>query len=192
MNEASVDVDLSSQLVMLCAATRPTRRPDLQIRRHLLLAIVVAALAAAACSPTQPTPKLTASAEPTVTASAEPTPESSAVALEPTIDCHTSAWTPPPNIGPITLTCENAVAAAKAVLGPDPSVTSIEFRFGQWCPPDRPCLAIAVLNGGYVIFHRKTGADLVVIVRADKNGKVTAANPVLIVDRGASQSDHPG
>jgi hypothetical protein len=193
MNGASVDLDVPSHL-MLCAATRTTRRPDVQIRRDLLLvAVVAAALAAAACSPTQPTPKPTASAEPTVTASAEPTPEPSAVALEPTVNCQAPAWTPPPNpnIGPITLTCENAVAAARAVVGPDPAVTSIEFYRGHWCQPDRPCLAIAVLNGGYVIFRRPTVVDLVVVVRADKDGKVTAEKPVPIMDPGASQSDHP-
>jgi hypothetical protein len=159
--------------------------------RQLLVAVVVAALAAATCSPTQPTPKPTASAEPTATASAEPTPEPTAVAREPTVSCQAPAWTPPPNIGPITLTCENAVAAAKAVVGPDPGVTSIEFYRGHWCQPDMPCLAIAVLNGGYVIFRRPSTSDLVVVVRADEDGKVTAERPVPIMGRGAWQADHP-
>ena len=81
----------------------------------------------------------------------------------------------------ITLTCENAVAAAKAVVGPDTTVTSIEFRWGMWCPPDRPCLMIALLNGGYVLFHRKSGLpDLVVVVRADDAGRVTASDATIV------------
>lgn len=92
----------------------------MQSRRDLLFALVVAVIAATGCSPTQQTLQPTASIEPVATASAGP----SGVALEPTIDCQTSVWIPPPNLGPITLTCANAVAAAKAVIGPDPLVTS--------------------------------------------------------------------
>jgi hypothetical protein len=160
-----------------------------ELRRHLLFAFVLASLAATACSPTQPTPKPTASAEPTVTASPLLTAEPSPVALEPTVNCAEGAWTPPPNIGPITLTCENAVAAARAVFGVDPAVTAIEFYRGLWCQPDAPCPAMAVLNGGYVIFRRPTQSDLVVVVKADKDGMVTADKPVPI--HGPSRTTPP-
>jgi hypothetical protein len=170
-------LDLSSQLVMLSGTTPSTRPPNLQLRNNLLFAFVIALLAATACSPTQPTPKPTASAEPTVTASPQPA-EPSPVAGKPTVNCPEPAWTPPPNIGPITLTCENAVAAARAVFGSDRAVTAIEFYRGLWCQPDAPCLAMAVLNGGYVIFRRPTQSDLVVVVKADKDGNVNADRPV--------------
>lgn len=149
-------------------------------RRHLLWALLVGALAATGCSTLQPTAAPTATTA--QTPSPEPTPAASAIAAEPAVVCPTSVWTPPPNIEPITLTCENAVAAAKAVVGPDPSVVKIEFRFGQWCPPGYACplAMVAVLNGGYVVFSRTGGRDLVVVVRADKAGKVTAANAVPI------------
>lgn len=78
----------------------------------------------------------------------------------------------------ITLTCENAVAAAMAVIGPDPSVVKIEFHFGSWCPPGYACVLIGFLNRGYVTFYRTGGRDLVVIVDADQAGKVTASKPV--------------
>lgn len=147
-------------------------------RRHFLFALVLASVAATACSPTQPTPKPIASDEPTP--SAQPTLEPSPVALEPTVNCPEPAWAPPPNIEPITLTCENGVAAAKAVFGAYPAVTAIEFHRGLWCQPDAACPAMAVLNGGYVIFRRPTMSDLVVVVRADKDAKVTADRPVPI------------
>ncbi len=54
----------------------------------------------------------------------------------------------------ITLTCENAVAAAKAVVGPDPAVAYIEFAFGSWCPPGT-FRALSLPNTGHVVFHRK-------------------------------------
>jgi hypothetical protein len=60
-------------------------------------------------------------------------------------------------------------------------VTSIEFKFGLWCPPDRPCLLMAVLNGGYVIFHREgPPPDLVVVVTADQAGAVTASRASIV------------
>ena len=81
----------------------------------------------------------------------------------------------------ITLTCENAVAAAKAVVGPDAAVRSIEFRFGSWCPPDYACVMMLVLNGGYVLFHREGALpDLVVVVRADQDGNVTASGASIV------------
>jgi hypothetical protein len=94
------------------------------------------------------------------------------------VECQTWIWNhaPGPSRIQITLNCENAVAAAKAVVGPDPAVTSIEFKFGLWCPADRLCPAMLVLNGGYVTFHREDPLrDLVVVVTADQAGKVTAS-----------------
>jgi hypothetical protein len=99
------------------------------------------------------------------------------------VDCQTWVWnhTPAPSHIQITLTCENAVAAAKAVVGPDTTVTSIEFKFGQWCPPGYPCLMMLRLNAGYVLFHRRSGLpDLVVIVAADQAGKVTASGASIV------------
>jgi hypothetical protein len=171
-------------LLTMLSGMRPGKRhPDLQRRRNLLFGFLVAALAATGCSTLRPTPTPTGAAEPTPTASAQPTPGPSAVAAEPTVLCQTWIWnhTPEPWDIQITLTCENAVAAAKAVVGPDRAVTSIEFRFGTWCPPDHPCLLMAVLNGGYVIFHREGPLpDLVVIVRADQAGKVTASDASIV------------
>ena len=169
---------------MLTVMTPRKEHSDVQRRRTLLGALLVAALVAAGCSTQLPTPAPTGAAEPT--ASTQSTPAPSAVAAEPKVVCPTPTETYPPaspNPTPrflITLTCENAVAAAKAVVGPDTTVTSIEFRFGQWCPAGQPCLLIAVLNGGYVLFHRKSGLpDLVVVVRADEAGKVTASRAVI-------------
>jgi hypothetical protein len=77
----------------------------------------------------------------------------------------------------MTLTCDQAVAAAKARLGPDPAVYSIEFGYGAWCPPNRFCV-ISLPNSGHVVFHRKGGLpDILVMVSVDDAGKVTAAAP---------------
>jgi hypothetical protein len=118
-------------------------------------------------------------ATPTSSSAPATSPGPSASALEPTVTCQTwvSNHTPNPSGIQITLTCENAVAAAKAVVGPDPAVTSIDFKFGRWCPAGRPCLMMWVLNGGYVTFHREGPLpDLVVIVGANQAGKVTASD----------------
>jgi hypothetical protein len=77
----------------------------------------------------------------------------------------------------ITLTCENAIAAAWAAVGPDPAVASIDFHYGRWCPPGALCAA-TLPNQGYVIFHRSgQGRDVMVLVEADDAGKVTAHGP---------------
>jgi hypothetical protein len=108
----------------------------------------------------------------------------SPVAVEPTVTCpnEDSSATPRPEVH-ITLTCENAISAAKAALGPDPTVTAIEFHRGLWCPSDRPCLAMLLLNGGWVVFHRaRLMPNLVVVVTADQEGKVAASPPVVDPD----------
>jgi hypothetical protein len=74
----------------------------------------------------------------------------------------------------ITLTCGNAVAAARDLVGPDLGIAYIEFGFGWWCPPGFFC-AMSPPNVGHVIFHtRGRRPDIVVSVRADDAGRVTA------------------
>ena len=78
---------------------------------------------------------------------------------------------------PVTLTCEAAVAAAKAVVGPDPAITYIEFDYLRWCPPGFFC-AMSTFNDGHVIFHMNgQRPDIVVQVMADEAGRVTASSP---------------
>jgi hypothetical protein len=78
---------------------------------------------------------------------------------------------------PVALTCENAVAAAKAVVGPDPAIADIEFDYGRWCPPGYFCV-MSTMNDGHVIFHMKgVRPDILVSVVADEAGKVTTSNP---------------
>jgi hypothetical protein len=69
------------------------------------------------------------------------------------------------------------VAAAKAVVGPDPGIAYIEFDYRRWCPPGYFC-TYSGLNDGHVIFH-VTGQrpDILVTVVADKAGTVTASSP---------------
>lgn len=116
---------------------------------------------------------------PAVTASTSPTPI--VIADEPKIECdqNTSTWTRTDATGSqvpiiITLTCEAAVAAAKDLVGPDPAIAYIEFHFGFWCPPGAFC-AMSQPNTGHVIFHTKgRRSDILVSVKADDAGKVTA------------------
>ncbi len=104
-----------------------------------------------------------------------------AAAASPTVVCATESpsWTAVGADGSpvpvaVTLGCGQAVAAARALVGPDPSVVSIEFAFGRWCPPGAICSA-ARPNTGYVVFHRRVGlADLVVSVQSDASGNVSA------------------
>lgn len=93
--------------------------------------------------------------------------------------CATWAWNHTPAPVSITLTCENAVVAARAVVGPDAAVTSIEFYFGKWCPT--VCTMELRFNAGYVIFQRgDVLPDLVVVVTADHAGKVTASGASIV------------
>ena len=78
---------------------------------------------------------------------------------------------------PVTLTCENAVAAAKAVVAPDPAIAYIEFDYGRWCPPGFFCV-MSTMNDGHVIFHvNGLRPDILVQVVADEAGRVTASSP---------------
>ena len=75
------------------------------------------------------------------------------------------------------MTCENAIAAARALVGPDlAGPISIEFHWGGWCPPYARCAASGP-NTGHVIFRVKVpGPDILVSVKADEAGKVTASD----------------
>jgi hypothetical protein len=136
------------------------------------------------CGTTQPSVTFAPSpvaASPTVVASTVATP---VVADEPRVECepNTSIWTQMDANGsqvpiPITLTCENAVAAARRVVGPDPALAYIEFHYGGWCPPGARCAALGPSHG-YVIVHTKgLRSDVLVAVTADAAGKVTASDP---------------
>lgn len=93
---------------------------------------------------------------------------------------------------PVTLTCENAVAAAKAAVGPDPNIASIEFAYFFWCPPGAFCVA-STLNDGHVIFHMAGDRpDIVVDVRSDQAGSVTASKPELMPAPSAAASAEAG
>lgn len=142
----------------------------------LLLVIVVA------CGTPQPsaTPELL-TAVPSATFAVSPTPTMAAVE-EPKVECgqNTAAGTRTDANGSavplvITLTCENAVAAAKALVGPGQDIASIEFDYGYWLPPGAHTAGGATRpNTGHVIFHTN-GPDLLVSVKADDAGKVTAS-----------------
>lgn len=71
------------------------------------------------------------------------------------------------------------MAAARAVVGPDGAVATIEFYvgWGPLCGPGQFC-TLLLSNTGHVFFRRTGGLpDLVVRVTADKAGKVTASAP---------------
>jgi hypothetical protein len=135
------------------------------------------------------TPVPSVSAPPAPSTSASPAPPSSkppspspSTAAAPKVVCDTSA---PSSAGtddsgspiPITLTCENAVAAAKTVVGPDPAIAYIEFDYFRLCPPGMFCVWSG-MNDGHVIFHMKgRRPDILVNVVADKVGMVKASNP---------------
>jgi hypothetical protein len=153
------------------------------VRASGALAVLLAV--AAGCA----TPVPSVSAAPSASTSATPAPPSSnapspspSTAVAPEVVCDRSA---PTSAGtdqfgspiPVRLTCENAVAAAEAVVGPDPAIAYIEFDFGRWCPSGYFC-ALSTMNDGHVIFHVKgLRPDILVQVRADEAGKVTAASP---------------
>ena len=115
-------------------------------------------------------PSASTSASPALPSSNPPSPSPSTAAA-PKVVCGKGA-----PIGP-TLTCNNAVAAAEAVVGPDPAIAYIEFHFGRWCPPGFFCV-MSLPNTGYVIFHVKgLRSDILVTVVADEAGTVTASSP---------------
>jgi hypothetical protein len=73
---------------------------------------------------------------------------------------------------PVTLTCENAVAAAWFTIGEPPGVASVVFGFGAWCDFEPGCPALPP-NVGHVVFHFEGGSTVVASVRADDVGRVT-------------------
>ena len=76
------------------------------------------------------------------------------------------------------MTCANAVAAAMPLIQPKAAITSIAFRFGDYCPPGYFC-ALALPTRGYVVFDMADPLpDLRVAVAADDQGVVTAKPPV--------------
>ncbi len=159
------------------------------LRTGLLPAVLLAAFAAAGCATPQPSASAvppSATAVPAASAASSPSPSGSSVAVEPKVVCQpntTPVWAKTEANGSqvpivITLTCENAVAAAKTVVGPDPAVAYIEFTYGDFlCPPNTPCPALPP-NTGYVVFHRKgLLPELLVWVTADETGKAIASEP---------------
>jgi hypothetical protein len=76
---------------------------------------------------------------------------------------------------PTTLTCEKAVAAAWARVGPDRDIASIEFHYGSYCPSECP---LAGFDWGYVLVHPGNGRpDMLLRVHSDKAGNVSADGP---------------
>lgn len=137
-------------------------------------AVAVLSLLVAGCAAPSP------SAPPTQTAamSPSPSPTASPAAAKVVCDTNTSTWTTTNAAGSevplaITLTCEKAVAASKAVVPPDLAPVLIEFHFGRYCPPGMRCPA-PLPNRGFVIFRTDgSRADLLVSVSADAAGVVT-------------------
>ena len=133
-----------------------------------------------------PSATVTASPSPSPTPTPTParTPSPTAVAGQPTVVCdpESSIWTETDANGSevpirITLTCKSAVAAASELVGPDQGIAYVEFHYGRWCPPGAFC-ALSLPNQGYVIFHtRGLRPDVLVAVKADDAGKVTASDP---------------
>ena len=151
--------------------------------------VAVLALLSAACSPAPtnpppsqpgavtPSPATSLGATPSAPASPSATPSAAPVAAEPKVICEMPQKQPGS-----TLTCDAGVAAARAAVGPDPTVATIEFwnGWGPLCRPGQLC-ALLLSNTGHVFFRRTGGLpDLVVRVTADKAGKVTASAPTPI------------
>ncbi len=160
----------------------------MNVIRPGLAGLVILALAAG-CGFPQPSAQAaspsqfaagTAAVQPTVPPSPAPSPTSSlsGAARWPRVTCAPPASVPPS----WTLMCASAVAAAEALVGPDPGTASIEFGYGPWCPPAAQapkCPGLELPNTGWVAFHRLTldpSAVLwVVAVQADAAGRVTAS-----------------
>ena len=97
-------------------------------------------------------------------------PSPSAVA-SPAVVCDGSRFQPPP-----TLTCGPAILAAEAALGrAHPGIVREEFRWGDLCPPDAPCVP-PTGSAGVVIFDFATGQPLFVYLSAEAGG-VVASSP---------------
>jgi hypothetical protein len=79
----------------------------------------------------------------------------------------------------VTLTCQNAVAAAAAVLPAQHlPILSVEFHFGSYCPPGGFC-PFADAQHGYLVFvtgSRGLQPGIWVRVTADAGGTVRVTN----------------
>ena len=102
----------------------------------------------------------------------------------PTVSCDPpGTWTTRDTAGSevpvlITLTCDKAVEAAWARLGPDPAIAAIEFHYYDYSPPGRPRGSPTDPNVGHVIFHPADGRpDMLFPVRSDGAGNVVAEGP---------------
>ena len=76
---------------------------------------------------------------------------------------------------PIRLTCEPAVAAARAAAGAI-AASSIDFRYGNACPGRIPCPFAPEGDRGHVVFTTPAG-DIVVTVWVDDRGVLHADPP---------------
>jgi hypothetical protein len=79
------------------------------------------------------------------------------MAVGPMVECDRvpDYWLPTNASGspiPVTLTCANAVAAAKVAVRHRPDISSIEFHYFFYCQPGEYC-AITTANDGYVVMH---------------------------------------
>jgi hypothetical protein len=75
----------------------------------------------------------------------------------------------------LTLTCENAVAAAERVLPRESgAVARAEFHYGDYCPPLPKKCAVAPPDWGYVVITLADGTTLWATVSA-KDGIVRAS-----------------
>ncbi|TMB55960.1 MAG: hypothetical protein E6J47_06010 [Chloroflexi bacterium] len=146
--------------------------------KPIIATVFSAAIFLAACSPA-PLPTPTVSPAPS-SSTAPSSTASAAVGLKVRCDRVPDYWLPADASGspiPVTLMCDNAVAAAEAAVGADPGITSIEFHYFFWCRPGVYC-SITTANNGHVIFHL-TGLrpDILVQVWVDEAGGVAASSP---------------
>jgi hypothetical protein len=153
-------------------------------RTGLVAASVLAAVAVFGCGTPAPTPSAAPLASAVPSPATAATPDASLDATGPKVVCHpnTTMWAPTDANGSaypvavfITLTCENAVAAALAVVGSQPDVAFIEFAYGLWCPPGASCRGSRPNEGNVIVHQAGQQPDIVVKVTADETGKVTAA-----------------
>ena len=76
------------------------------------------------------------------------------------------------------LTCDMAIAAARARLAGVAGVTEIEVRYGGFCPPAAFCGPFGSdLTDAWIIVRRADGTDLMLIVSLRPDGSVQATEP---------------
>jgi hypothetical protein len=134
----------------------------------------MALVSLAGCVSAPPPPTLSTVAPPDSMRSSAP------VAQTPPVFC----GAPPARLPSPLLSCDAAVAAAIQLLPSDHAmIRSILFGYG--CPPKWRCRVVPIPEGGqqqgYVLFYLAGSGpqdDLVVRVKADAQGDITAADPV--------------